>query len=72
MASPNTGIAPSSNFRSSTNHGFASSSGVWANDPWKANPPRLIKSCGAPNNVGSVGRYKFKQLASSPAFVRSA
>ena len=59
LASPNTGIAPSSNFLSNTSHGFASSSGVWAKEPWKANPPRRIKSSGAPNNVGSVGNHNY-------------
>jgi len=51
-------------------HGFSSPGGrprVF----WKRNPPRSTSSAGTPSTAGFSGRYRFRQLASSPGRTRS-
>ena len=66
FASAMAGTAPSSGRRSSSSHGFARSASVAASDAAKAKPSLAHEDAGTPSRRGRCGRYRLRQLASSP------
>ena len=70
VASPTTGTAPSSNVRRSSSQGFARSASDSAIDAANVKRPASMNPGSGAMIVGFVGRYRFRQLASSPGRTR--